>query len=52
MTNGLAGGEFALRRNRSLMSEMGRVSRASCEYSRRATIREMKEGPSGSAIRC
>ena len=30
----------------------GRVSRASREYPRRATVREMKEGPSGSAIRC
>jgi hypothetical protein len=35
-----------------LTSALGRVSRALCEYPRRATIREMKEGPSGSAIRC
>jgi hypothetical protein len=35
-----------------LMPAMGRVSRAPREYPRRATIREMKEGPSSSAIRC
>jgi len=34
------------------MSAEGRVSRASREYPRRATVREMEEGPSGSAIRC
>ncbi len=32
-------------------SEMGRVSRASQQYLRRVTVREMKEGPSGSVVR-
>jgi len=40
------------RRSLETMSAMGRVSRAPREYPRRATIREMKEGPSSSAIRC
>jgi len=33
-------------------SAQGRVSRASPGVGRCATVREMKEGPSGSAIRC